>query len=834
MSLIRASLLFAAVALVAAPPYQAQTPGKGPATQDLLISQVRTALGRGRAADARSAVETATAPPIAKEFATALIEIFEGKDDAARARLQPLADRGNNPDATLELALIHMRTGRRADAERMLAPLVAVRTFNGPDDYFRLARAALPVGEYLLAKDAYMEIESAKRADIQTGFGDLFLAKHAYGEAVTSYKLALAADPGWIAAHLGMSRAVFFEDPKDAAEMLETARKLAPEHPDVWVLTAERALFEDDIAAAKAALDKVAQFRPGTVDEAALRGASAYIEGRTADIDAAIARVAAIDPLSAQGWRSLGEAAALKYRFDDAAEFAKKAVALDPADQRAHADLGLYALRTGDEALARTELETAFKLDRSDVVTFNLLGMLDKLEKFDVVEQAPFVFKFPSAEAGALGAYALPLADEAFKQFQARYAFQPKGPILVEIFSVHDDFAVRTVGLMGLTGALGACFGRVVSMDSPRARPPGDFSWQATLWHELAHVFSLQLSDYRVPRWLTEGISVFEEHRRQPAWGRELTLEFAAALSRGRTFGVKGLPSAFKRVESLAMAYFEASLLVEHLVELHGDAGLRTLLLAYKDRATDAEAFAKAFGRSVDDIDASFKAFVAKRYGDLAKAMAEPSARPNPDDLAALRKLGESSPGSFIVQLTLGQTLFKLGDIPGAKAALERAAELAPQATGDTSPRALLALIAEREGDQTRKRRELRTLLVHDHTNIEAARELALLASAAKATDDEDYALRLVADLDPFDSQIHGALGRRLMAKGDYAAALIEFKAAVAVGPPNLAEAHTDVAEAAMKLGRNDEARKAALAALDKAPTYTRAQDILLAVRVKK
>jgi tetratricopeptide (TPR) repeat protein len=189
MSLIRASLLFAAVALVAAPPYQAQTPGKGPANQDLLISQVRTALGRGRAADARSAVDTATAPPIAKEFATALIEIFEGKDDAARTRLQPLADRGNNPDATLELALIHMRTGRRADAERMLAPLVAVRTFNGPDDYFRLARAALPVGEYLLAKDAYMEIESAKRADIQTGFGDLFLAKHAYGEAVTSYKL---------------------------------------------------------------------------------------------------------------------------------------------------------------------------------------------------------------------------------------------------------------------------------------------------------------------------------------------------------------------------------------------------------------------------------------------------------------------------------------------------------------------------------------------------------------------------------------------------------------------------------------------------------------------
>jgi len=38
------------------------------------------------------------------------------------------------------------------------------------------------------------------------------------------------------------------------------------------------------------------------------------------------------------------------------------------------------------------------------------------------------------------------------------------------------------------------------------------------------------MSKQRIPRWLTEGISVFEEYRRNPAWGRELTLEFAADL----------------------------------------------------------------------------------------------------------------------------------------------------------------------------------------------------------------------------------------------------------------------------------------------------------------
>ena len=66
--------------------------------------------------------------------------------------------------------------------------------------------------------------------------------------------------------------------------------------------------------------------------------------------------------------------------------------------------------------------------------------------------------------------------------------------------SKHDDFAVRTAGLPGLIGALGVCFGRVVTMDSPHARP-GDFQWEATLWHELTHVITLQMSNSRVPRW---------------------------------------------------------------------------------------------------------------------------------------------------------------------------------------------------------------------------------------------------------------------------------------------------------------------------------------------
>ena len=68
---------------------------------------------------------------------------------------------------------------------------------------------------------------------------------------------------------------------------------------------------------------------------------------------------------------------------------------------------------------------------------------------------------------------ALPLASEALDTLAKRWDFKVTGPILIEMFPKHDDFAVRNLGLPGMIGALGACFGRVVTLDSPRARPPG-------------------------------------------------------------------------------------------------------------------------------------------------------------------------------------------------------------------------------------------------------------------------------------------------------------------------------------------------------------------------
>jgi len=58
--------------------------------------------------------------------------------------------------------------------------------------------------------------------------------------------------------------------------------------------------------------------------------------------------------------------------------------------------------------------------------------------------------------------------------------------------------------------------------------------------------------------------------------------------------------------------------------------------------------------------------------------------------------------------------------------------------------------------------------------------------------------------------------------------AIRNFRVALATRPLDRASAHADLAEALAEAGRRDEAKKQALAALEIAPTFTRAQDLLL------
>ena len=183
--------------------------------------------------------------------------------------------------------------------------------------------------------------------------------------------------------------------------------------------------------------------------------------------------------------------------------------------------------------------------------------------------------------------------------------------------------------------------------------------------------------------------------------------------------------------------------------------------------------------------------------------------------------------GQQVTQLAYGAALAKQGD-KAAYEPLEKAAALVPMATGSDSPRAIMGRLAEQLNDPERAIKEYRELLTHDHNNIEAARRLAELA--AKANDQKmlAFANDRIVEIDPFDPAGHTGLGRIAMQAKDATVAMREFKVALAIGPADRASAHCDLAESYLLAGKPADAKREALAALEIAPSFERAQDLLL------
>ncbi len=800
---------------------------------DSLARRAARAIAHGRYAEAESLARAARPDDPVAASILARLAVARGRYDEAATRLDPLASRYPASEAALELGLLYDLRGRKTEARRLFGGILAdASRFTVAEDIARVARAARALGQVRAANSLYREALAARPADpaINTAWGDLFLEKHQFGEAAASFRAALEPADQWAPAHLGLARAVADENPAMAAAAARRAIEIDPNLADAQVVLAELALAERRRDRALSALERALAVNPQHLGARSWLAALAYVEGRQADFEAEAARVLAVNPVYGDLYRVTGALLAQYYRFDEAVAVGGRALELEPDNVRAAADLGMHLLRTGDEREARRMLERAFRADPYDTVTFNLLQMLDRLDKFGSFRAGAATVRIDPAEAPVLREYAVPIVQAALATFEARYGVTPRGPVLVEIFPKHDDFAVRNLGLPGLIGALGACFGRVVTLDSPRARKPGTFNWQATLWHELAHVFTLHLSKQRVPRWLTEGISVYEEGRVQAAWARDAEVAFARAYDRGEVLPLVELESGFARPETIGLAYFQAFLVVEFLIDRYGEPSLQALVRAFGDGLDTDAALNQVVGRSLASLQAAFDARLAERFGALGRALRMPDGLtlPTSGDPAAWRALAARYRDSYPVLVAAGQALAAGGDRPAAFAALERAAELVPMATGPDSPRALMAALAEQAGDPARAMQELAALLAYDHTNVDAARKLAALADAAQDDHRRRLAYTHIVTLDPFDAGAHSALGRLALAARDVTLATREFQAALAAGPVDPVSAHCDLGEAYLAAGRRADAKREALRALEIAPTYERAQELLL------
>jgi tetratricopeptide (TPR) repeat protein len=796
-------------------------------------AQVRATAERALGAGRFDEVERLTASVTGDE-ALAVIRakalVARGEYPAAEKVLTSFATAAPGGDAALELGLLQLYLGRRSEARRaMQLVLMAEPRSPSARDFARAGRAARVLGQFQEANGYYREAMAMAPTDaaIDTEWGELFLEKHQWGEAAKSFQSALKNQPDYAPALLGLARALVEENPPAAEKAARRALELNPSDASGHLLLAELAVMEDKKDDAREAIAKALSINPNSLEAYALNAAVNFVEGKDADYKASINSALKINPQYGEAFRVVGEVTARYYRFEEAAEQTRRAIAIDRDNARAQADLGAHLMRTGDERNARRALEAAFRLDPYDTITYNLLELLDQLDTFQTVTDGDLIVKLHPDEFGVMREYVPALARQAVDTLAKRWNFTPKGPILVEVFPRHDDFAVRTLGLPGMIGALGACFGRVVTMDSPKARPPGDFSWAATLWHEVAHVITLQLSNQRIPRWLSEGISEYEETRARPEWIRNMTVPFVRAMEGGTVIKLRDLNAGFQDPNLISMAYYQASVLVEHLVQKYGDAALREFVASFAEGIDTEAAIARVYKTDFDSLQLSFDAFINERYGALRRALATPDGFAADQPLDRLKAAAAEHPDSYAVQMALGRAL-RGSDPAGAIAAYERAITLAPMITGPESAYMQIVEIAMAKSDKGRAAQALDAMLRYDHTSLEAARQLVLLLDGDKDPSRVRTAVQKVVAIDPFDSPSHTTLGRMALASGETAEAVRNFKVALAAGPVDRASAHADLAEGLLQAGDRAEAKRHALAALEIAPTYERAQDILL------
>ncbi len=348
-------------------------------------------------------------------------------------------------DAALELGQLHLYLGRREQGVRLLQAVLTRGPQNTPADLLRLGLAARTLGRFQDANGFFRSAAGQAPDDpaINTAWGELFLEKYNRADAVRSFQTAIKADESYVPARLGLAHATLDENPPAAKSAAEAALKVNPNYVPAHLLIAELALDDRQRDEARASIRKALEVNPNSLEARSLDAAIALLEARTADYEAAVAGVLKLNPSYGDVYRTAGDHLARNYRFDEAVPLTRRALELDPTSTRAYADLGSHLLRTGDETGARRSLETAFKADPYDVVVFNQLAMLDTVDKFETIRDGDLIVRLHPDEAAVMREQVVPWARQALDTLSKQYQFKPTGPILVEMFPKHDDFAVR-------------------------------------------------------------------------------------------------------------------------------------------------------------------------------------------------------------------------------------------------------------------------------------------------------------------------------------------------------------------------------------------------------
>lgn len=680
------------------------------------------------------------------------------------------------------------------------------------------AEAYWMLGDLQAANERFREAvrASPEDSDRRVRWGYLYVESHQREEAAQLFREALELEEGHVAAQLGLASVLASRFEGEAVKLVEDALRRKPEQAEGHLLLGRMALEEGDLGRAREALEtalgKAQELGLTPLEAYALLASLEMLEGRPDN--EWVSRALAYNPRYGAVYAEQAHFYVITRRYREATERLRRAVAIAPRLWRAHMELGVNLMREGHDEEGRRHLEIAYGGDPYSAKTVNTLRLLDTFDRFETIQSrgppgpgGPLaVFKLHSEEAGLLLPYVEELTGRAIAEFSRKYQYELDRPVRIEMYPNHDDFAVRTMAMPGI-GLLGVTFGHVVAMDSPSGREPGGFHWGTTLWHELAHVFTLESTGHLVPRWYSEGISMYEEWQGDPRWGDRVTPGYIQAVREGKLLPIAELDRGFIRPRyqgQVSVSYLQAGFVCRFIAERWGEAKLVELLRGFAADTPTEDNLRAVLGSEAAAFDEDFRDFMREALGPALDGLGRWRR-----SLRAAREAARQEDWEAVIE-----------PARAAKAAY-------PQHVGAGSAYVLLASAHEETGARAAAVAELLEYEQRGGRQPATLKQLGGWLEEAGRNAEAMHTYEGAIYNWPQDEEVHARLGELYLGDGQFELALREFRAVLELDPIDRAAAEYNVARAYVKMGDLAEARLHVLLALENAPTFRPALQLL-------
>ena len=671
------------------------------------------------------------------------------------------------------------------------------------------AEALWGLEQYQEANEQFREAlkQHPKSVDIRVRWGRFFLERFNKDEAKGLFEEALEIKENDAGASLGLALVAAQGFSSAAVHFATRATELDPKMAEAHELLSYLALEEDDPERAGKEADAALAINNESLDAMAIHASIDWLNDKTES--AWMDRILKINPVYGEAYSTGGHFFVINRRYEDGIRSYRKALDLNPRLWEARSQLGVNLMRLGNEEEAKQQLEQCYEAGYKNAETVNSLRLMDSYKNFSTYKTSATILKLGKKEADLLRPYIEAELERAIATYDKKYQMKLKGPVQLEVYADHEDFAVRTAGLPGL-GALGVTFGSVVGMDSPSSRPPGTFHWASTLWHELSHVYVLQATNHRVPRWFTEGMAVYEETAVAPDWGDRLDPEAIMAIQGKKLLPVAQLDRGFIRPSypaQVVVSYFQAGKICSYIAEKWGYGKLLGMIQSYAKLESTPDAIRENLGMSTEDFDKQFLAWLNAQTKNTV------------DHFDEWKKQLKTVVADLRAK--------KYDDVIREGGAIR---DYYPDYVETGSVYQLMADAYEAKADKDDARKEL-----EKYSQV-GGRSPLLIKRLAKFQQESGDPKKAAATLNrlnyiyPEDQDLHKQLGDLWLAQNNLTGAIREYQAVLATKPVDPAGAHYELANALRKADRVDEARDQVLQSLEAAPGYKSAQRLLLEI----